>query len=61
MIYQLAKGSNKARNRLYRIGITNNYESIKKDFEIFGLRSNQWYPFEKNVEFEAFLAKRKKK
>lgn len=57
-----ATGSTKARTRLYRIGITNNIEEIKEDFEVFGLVSeNHWQPFQKGVEFEAFLVKRKMK
>ena len=56
-----ATGSTKARTRLYRIGITNNIESIKPDFEIFGLTNEkEWVAFETKKEFEAFLIKRKK-
>lgn len=57
-----ATGSTKARTRLYRIGITNNLEEIQGDFEIFGLvGGTNWQPFQKQIEFEAFLVKRKKK
>ena len=57
-----ATGSTKARTRLYRIGISNNLEEIQDDFEIFGLNGKKdWQPFQKQVEFEAFLVKRKKK
>lgn len=35
-----AKGSNTARTRLYRIGITNNLIEIKKDFDVYGLKEN---------------------
>ena len=55
-----AKGSNNARTRLYRIGITNNLIEIKKDFEIFGLKDSQWHTFRKGIDYEAFLIKRKK-
>ena len=54
-----AMGSSKARTRLYRMGITNNIESIETDFEIFGLVEKSWFPFKKAVEYEAFLVKRK--
>ncbi len=54
-----ASGNTRARTRLYRIGITNNLEMIEKDFEVFGLEGDAWYPFKKGVEYEAFLAKRK--
>lgn len=56
-----ATGSSKARTRLYRMGISNNLEEIKKDFEVFGLIDNTWRLFQKQTEFEAFLVKRKKK
>jgi len=36
------KGSNIARTRLYRIGITNNLLEIKKDYHVFGLKDDQW-------------------
>lgn len=55
-----AKGSNSVRTRLYRIGITNNLIEIKKDFDVFGLKDNQWEEFSKNMEYEAFLITRKK-
>lgn len=53
-----AKGSNDARTRLYRIGITNNLIEIKRDFEVFGLKDNQWYTFRKGIEYSAFLIKK---
>lgn len=56
-----ATGSTKARTRLYRIGISNNVEEIQEDFEVFGLVDEDWQPFQKQTEFEAFLVKRKKK
>ena len=59
--YIFATGSTKARNRLYRIGIANNYSLIQKDFEVFGLQGEKWHPFDKSLEFDAFLVKRKKK
>ena len=58
MVY--ATGSTKARTRLYRMGITKYVKEIQKDFEIFGLHENLWQSFEKEVNYEAFLAKRKK-
>ncbi len=56
-----ATGSTKSRTRLYRIGITNHIEEIENDFEIFGLVKNIWQPFEKQIDFDAFLVRRKKK
>lgn len=56
----LASGSTKARTRLYRIGIGNNLVKIQKDFDIYGLVENGWKPFEKQIEFKAFLVITKK-
>ena len=54
----LATGSTKARTRLYRMGITKYIPEIKKDFEVFGFKDDGWHPFRKDIEYEAFLAKR---
>jgi hypothetical protein len=54
-----ATGSNAARTRLYRIGISTNFEEIKADFEVYGLQNETWREFEKGQEYEAFLVKRK--
>lgn len=56
----IAVGSTIARTRLYRIGITNNLEDIKQYFEIYGMKNRMWHKFEKGVDYEAFLVKRKK-
>jgi hypothetical protein len=50
-----ATGSTKARTRLYRMGITRYIVEIKNDFEIFGLKDNEWEMFHKEVEYDAFL------
>ena len=55
----VAKGSTVSRTRLYRMGITNHWDEIKNDFEIFGLKDAAWYPFELRREYEAFLIRRK--
>lgn len=54
-------GSSKARTRLYKIGISNNYALIEPDFQVFGLTENKWFPFDKKDDYEAFLVIRKKK
>jgi hypothetical protein len=54
-----ATGSTKARTRLYRIGISNNLTDILQDFEIHGLKDNSWQRFEKNVDYDAFLIRKK--
>lgn len=54
-----AMGSTKARTRLYRIGITNNFTEIQKDFDVYGLLQNGWQAFEKQTAYRAFLVLKK--
>jgi hypothetical protein len=54
-----ATGSTKARTRLYRMGITKYLIEIKRDFQVFGLKNDEWERFEKGIEYEAFLVQRK--
>lgn len=57
--YVFATGSTKSRTRLYRIGISNNLEEIKKDFEVFGFNeNNQWEVFQKRTNYDAFLIRK---
>ncbi|WP_181306653.1 hypothetical protein [Rufibacter sp. XAAS-G3-1] len=35
-----ATGSNIIRTRLYRMGITNNFLEIQRDFDVYGLKEN---------------------
>ncbi len=58
-VWVYATGSNSARTRLYRMGITTNIEEVLEDFEVFGLSNETWQEFEKGKEYEAFLVKRK--
>lgn len=55
-----ATGSTQVRTRLYRMGITKYFDEIKQDFEIFGLKDGEWELFEKDVDYTAFVARRKK-
>jgi len=52
-------GSTKARTRLYRMGITKYILEIENDFQVFGLKEEEWEKFETKVEYEAFLIQRK--
>jgi len=54
-----ATGSTPARTRLYRMGIANNLNDIKEQFEVLGYANGQWYDFQKGVDYQAFLVKRK--
>ncbi len=54
-----ASGSTTARTRLYQIGISRFFNDINEDLEIYGQIGDQWYPFERNQTYEAFLTRRK--
>jgi hypothetical protein len=54
-----ASGSTKSRTRLYRMGITKYIEEVKRDFEIYGEVEEGWEEFQRDVDYEAFLVKRK--
>mgnify|MGYP003612108738 CR=1 FL=1 len=59
--YIYATRSSESRTRLYRMGITNNLEELKKDFYVFGLRNDQVFePFIVGEDYLGFLVTRKK-
>jgi hypothetical protein len=59
--YVYATGSNEVRTRLYRMGITNNLEELKKDFHVYGLRNDEEFePFIVGEDYLGFLVTRKK-
>ena len=58
-VWVMAKGSTLSRNRLYRIGIVTNLHEIKSRFEIFGLKDNKWESFKLQIDYSAFLIRRK--
>ncbi|HMI05366.1 MAG TPA: hypothetical protein VK541_22950 [Pedobacter sp.] len=55
----LATGSTPARTRLYQMGITQFWEEISTLLEVKGYYVDQWRPFEKGINYEAFLVARK--
>jgi len=57
--YIFAIGSTKARTRLYQIGISSMLNEISVDFEILGSKNGVLYAFQKNVNYDSFLVKRK--
>jgi hypothetical protein len=58
MVY--AQGSTPARTRLYQIGITLNWVEIDPLLQVYGFVNDQWQPFEKNTNYQAFFVMRKK-
>jgi hypothetical protein len=55
----LAWGSTKSRTRLYQMGIARLWDQISLLFEIQGNINSTWQPFQKGVNFDAFLLKAK--
>jgi hypothetical protein len=53
------KGSTPARTRLYQIGVSGIWDEIKEDFELYGLKDEAYLEFKKNVNYEAFLVRKK--
>jgi hypothetical protein len=51
------QGSTPSRTRLYRIGLTLNYDEISEIFDVYGLRE-QWETFKPGTNYNAFLVKR---
>jgi hypothetical protein len=43
--------------RLYQIGISKHLEEIAEDFIVLGRFEKEWFPFEKNISYDAFLIK----
>jgi hypothetical protein len=54
-----AKGSTPVRTRLYQMSIAGLFEEISTDFDVYGVIEDIAYPFQKNVNYDAFLVKRK--
>jgi hypothetical protein len=54
-----AKGSTPSRTRLYQIGIAGLWEEISIDFDVYGLKEDNWHEFKINVNYDAFLVRRK--
>jgi hypothetical protein len=53
------KGSTPSRTRLYQMGILANWQEINKIFVIEGLINSEWLPFERNKNYQAFMARAK--
>lgn len=54
-----AKGSTPVRTRLYQIGISSNWDEINTLLYVYGFADEKWQSFNKDVNYEAFLAMRK--
>ena len=54
-----ATGSTKSRTRLYRMGISKYFDEVKQDFLVFGMLDGEWQEFKKEVDYTAFVVRRK--
>jgi len=54
-----ASGSTAARTRLYQISISKQLSEISTEFEVYGIINLEVLPFERNVNYDAFLVRRK--
>lgn len=52
------KGTTPAKTRLYQMTIGKFWDIINPLFEVHGLKAEEWELFEKNVNYDAFLARR---
>lgn len=54
-----ALGSTDGRTRLYQIGIAQYLDEATADFIIYSLSDEQWMPFERDRNYDAFLVTRR--
>ena len=59
-VWVYAEGSTPARTRLYQMNIVKYFEQITADFELQCLLNQEWEDFRFNVNYEAFVIKRKR-
>jgi hypothetical protein len=57
--YIYIEGSTPARTRLYQIGMSAFLDEISIDFDILGSKNGALFKFQKNVNYDSFLVKRK--
>ena len=55
----LIMGNSASRVRLYQIGITLAWKEIDAKYDVLAKRNNDWEPFKKGVNYEAFLVTKK--
>jgi hypothetical protein len=41
------------------MGLANQLTEVATDFEVYGRRNNRWQVFRKNVDYSAFMVRRK--
>lgn len=56
--FVFARGVDPRRTRLYQQGINRHWDNIGPFFEIWGLLNGKWIPFEKGINYQAFVGRR---
>jgi hypothetical protein len=54
------RGSTEVRNRLYQMAISKYFDELSETFDIKGAIDKKWLPYEKNINYSAFLISLKK-
>ena len=57
--YIFAMGSTPSPTRLYQMNISRLLDEISRDFEVSGVINGRRYKFQKNVNYDGFLVKRR--
>ena len=52
------KGTSDARTRRYQMGISKYFGEISRSLEILGYFEGNWVPFEKGINYQAFVGRR---
>jgi len=55
----VARGSTPSRTRLYQMGVSKFWSQIENNFEIKGFKENEWKPYERGENFDAFYIVKK--
>lgn len=52
-------GTSAAKTRFYQFSINKHWEEINPIFEVIGLKNDKWESFEKVINYQAFIERRK--
>ncbi|HEY0176823.1 MAG TPA: hypothetical protein VGC08_10620 [Pedobacter sp.] len=55
----LVVGSTPSRTRLYQMAVSHLWDQIRLEFILLGLKNDQWSYFERHINYDAFLVKKK--
>ena len=58
-VWVYAEGSTPARTRLYQINIVKYFDELERNFELLCLLDGVWEEFRPNINYDAFVVKRK--